>query len=116
MSIRRARPPSCLAASKTVTIVPAELSSTAAASPAQPPPMMATDNGFKSLALDPRAPGNPQLADRRQRRTLAEDLATVALDLVEHGTVDGGHHQPRSLRFAVDVRQGAHRLRVVVFG
>jgi hypothetical protein len=44
-------------------------------------PAAADDRCFSTL--DPGPPGDPQLADRRQRSALVEDLAAVALDFVE---------------------------------
>src|SRR5574343_1735747 len=109
----RARPPSTRPASNRVVSIPLAVSSTAAAMPAQPPPMTAI---FKVSTLDPGFRGQPQLACRRQRNALVQDLEVVAFDLVEQGAIDRRHDQAGALVLAVDGRQLGKGLLVIFFG
>src|SRR6516165_5948682 len=113
-STRRARPPNCGAASKTVTARPAAASVTAAASPDQPAPMTA----MRSFVTQPRRtlvrprglPGEPGFRERRERDALVEDAIAVALDLVEQAPVDRCHDEPWTLRAPIAPRQLSQRL------
>src|SRR5215470_4107576 len=100
-STRRARPPSCDAASNTVTARPAAASVTAAASPAQPPPTTAIRASVTrspwTLVRPRRLPCEPGLREWRQRDALVEDAIAVALDLVEQAPIDRRHDEPRTL-------------------
>src|SRR5574343_74547 len=97
----RARPPSTRPASKRLVAWPASVSSTAAAIPAQPPPMTATRTGS---ALDPGLGRQPQLAHGRQRNALVQYLEILVLDFGEHGAIDRRHDQPWALALAIDGR------------
>src|SRR5512143_2540117 len=84
---RRARPPSVFACSNTVTGTPAATSVTAAAHPDHPPPTTATRAGAAvrhAGSLTTRGvPGDPELAQGRQRDAAIEHPIAVALDLIE---------------------------------
>src|SRR5689334_793981 len=104
-STARARPPSVRAASNSVTCAPLRASSTAAAQPAQPPPTTATAGAGLPLVADIGLPRQPELAQRRERDALVQDVEVVARDLVEQGAVDRGHHQAGPLGASVFFRQ-----------
>src|SRR5574343_1365350 len=106
----RARPPRTRPASNSVLRAPPAVSSTAAAMPAQPPPMTAI---FKASALDPGFCRQPQLARRRQRNALVQDLEILASDLVEQGAINCRHDQAGALVLAVDGRQLGEGLLVI---
>src|SRR5450432_3979833 len=105
----RARPPAAGAISKSVTRAPHRLASTAAASPAQPAPTMATCSRvvtrerLRSSTAPVRPHCDPELPDRRERDALMQHGEVVGLDLAQQLAVDVGHHQPGLLRAPVAV-------------
>src|SRR5574343_1825789 len=111
MRTPRARPPSTRPASKRLVAWPASVSSTAAAIPAQPPPMTATRTGS---ALDPGLGRQPELAHGRQRNTLVQYLELVAPNLIEQCPVNRCHDQARALALSVDRRQLGKGLLVIL--
>src|SRR5512133_2798793 len=114
MRTTRARPPSVRDASYSVTAAPRAASSTAAAQPAQPPPTTATCRRADrcSLAAHIGFPRQPQLADRRQRDPVLQNVIPVILDFCQERAVNGSHDQPRPLRSPVF--PGQQRKRFVI--
>src|SRR5574343_186012 len=113
MRTPRARPPSTRPASKRLVAWPASVSSTAAAIPAQPPPMTATRTGS---ALDPGRGRQPQLAHGRQRNALVQYLEVLVLDFGQQGAVDRRHDQAGALVLTIDRRQLGEGLLVITLG
>jgi len=61
--------------------------------------------GRTSAPAQVGARGDPQLAQRRQRRALVQHLEALGLDFAQQRAVDVGHHEPGLLRHAVGLRQ-----------
>src|SRR6185437_8868001 len=61
----------------------------------------------------PRLPGDPELADRRERDAPVEHAEIVAADLLEERAVDGGHDEAGALARAILAREAAPREVVV---
>ena len=96
---RRARPPGTGPDSNTVTGTPRSASVTAGRHAG----IAGADDRY---ARDPSFPGEPELAQRRERGALRQDLEAVALDLVEQRAVDRRHDQPGALRACGPRRAG----------
>src|SRR5437773_5407515 len=115
-SMRRARPPSRRAVSNTQTTRPAPERVTAAAMPAQPPPMTATGTLIARArwpSIPPRGfPRGPGLEKRRQRDPAVEDAVLVALDFGEQRLVDCPGDQARPLCAPFGRGQDGERARV----
>src|SRR5262245_12083635 len=116
MPTRRARPPRTLPCSNSATRTPACASVTAAAQPAQPPPITATegavlfiDASSESSASLCRLQRDPQLAQRRERDALIQHAIAVAFDLIEQRSVDRRHDEARTLCRARFRRQKGER-------
>src|SRR5436853_1166629 len=62
----------------------------------------------------PGLPGDPELAQRRERDALVEDRVAIARDLLEERSIDGRHDEARALVAAV--LRGELRHRGVVMG
>src|SRR5258706_16123085 len=54
-----------------------------------------------NLGAETGFPCQPELAQRRQRRSLREDLVAIAPDFGECGAADGCHYQSRPLGAAI---------------
>src|SRR5688500_8746584 len=73
-------------------------------------PVTGADLRFSSrsigtLALHPRLPCYPQLAQRRERRALRQHLGAVGANFAEQRLIDGRHHQAGPLLLTVCLRQ-----------
>ena len=66
--------------------------------------------------LDPREAREPQLAQRRKRDPLRENLIGITLDLCERSAVNGSHDQAGTLRFSVTFGKLAQGLGILGLG